>query len=525
MSKHLLRTGAIATLAAAALVLSACAPAAPGPGPGPDDPAAEPRAGGDLVLARMDDITTLMPTATSLNADIWSLQLILETLVTPSEDGTEIRPLLAEKWEQSEDGLSWTFFLREGVTFSNGDPLTSADVKFSIEQASAPEIAFAYINDPITSIETPDDLTVVLHTAEPWAPTLAAMALYTNSIIPADYAGMSAADYARAPIGTGPFVFDSWQQGVSLKLAKNENYWRENRPYLDSVTFMVVADENTRALQLQGGAIHVNEGVSYSSVSQLSAQAGIELGEFPSSRVDFLNFNHGVAPFDDPHVRRAIAHAIDRKAIAEAVLYGVGEPAESFLSPSLWAHNPATGALDYDLDAAKAEMAKSTVPDGFSTTLVSFAGNGTIEATAQVVQAALAELNIDVKIQSLDFGSAVDTIINGNYELAFIWATSDTVDPDQMSRYLATIDGGSFSNFSWFENTEIEELAGQAARATAQEDRQQFYDKIQAIYNAELPALPLYYSPSLFSHSPSVRDFSVLPTGNYQLADTWLVTD
>ncbi|MBO0812646.1 MAG: ABC transporter substrate-binding protein, partial [Microlunatus sp.] len=275
---------------------------------------AQPQAGGDLVMARAEEPTSLVPWVPTDNASIWTIEEIYDTLLVPAADGKSVKPSLATSWKQSADKLSWTFTLRKGVTFSNGAPLTSADVKFSIDQASNKDNPFAFINDVIDSVSTPDDHTVVIKTKQPWSPLPADMALYANSIVPKDFGGMSEDQFAKKPIGTGPFAFDHWTKGQEIKLVKNPKYWMPGRPYLNSVTFTVVTDSNTRATQLQSGQAQINEFPAYSSIQGLEGKNGIQVGKFQSSRTDYLVMNNDKKPFDDINVRKAIAQSVDRQA-------------------------------------------------------------------------------------------------------------------------------------------------------------------------------------------------------------------
>ncbi|HEY0475646.1 MAG TPA: ABC transporter substrate-binding protein, partial [Kribbella sp.] len=321
-------------------------------------------------MARADEPSSLVPSVPTDNASIWCMEEIYDTLLVPSQDGLKVEPSLATSWKQSADRLSWTFTLRDGVTFSNGQPLTSADVKFSIDQNRKQDAPFYFLDAVISDIQTPDAKTVVLKTKVPWAPLPSTMALYANSIVPANYGGKSAAAFGQAPIGSGPFAFDHWTKGSELKLVKNAKYWDTGKPKLDSVTFTVVADSNTRSTQLAGGQIQINEFPPYSTIKAVKAQPRLKVDTFSSSEVDYLGMNTSRKPFDDVNVRRAIAQAVDKNAIRSAVLFGNGDIATTFLSPATWGHNSTDKGLSFDLTAAKATLAKSAYPNGFKATLV-----------------------------------------------------------------------------------------------------------------------------------------------------------
>ena len=280
-----------------------------------------PKRGGDLVFARHRDNTGLDPGAAVETDTIYVLDHIFETLFATSADGASVDPWLASGSEVSEDGKSWTVTLREGVEFSNGQPMTSADVKWSIQRA-IDEAAFGFLLSAIESIETPDDMTVVFNTSFPWAPFLADLSVWAAAIMPADYAGMSAEEFFENPIGTGPFLFDEWVPGEYIRLVRNDNYWQEGKPYVDSVTWTQVPDDNTRVLQLEGGQAHIVQNVPLNLLDSLNEKDGITATTFPATTVYWVSFNTTIEPFNDRHVRRAIAHAIDQDAIANAACSG-----------------------------------------------------------------------------------------------------------------------------------------------------------------------------------------------------------
>lgn len=501
-------------------VLAGCGGGGPAAGGGTDD--SQPQAGGDLVMARSVEPTSLVPTVPTDNAAIWTMEEMYDTLLAPSKDGKSLRPSLATKWKQSSDKLSWTFDLRKGVKFSNGQPLTSADVKFSIDQASKKDAPFSFINAVIDKVSAPDESTVVVTTKTPWSPLPSDMALYANSVVPKDYAGMSVDEFAKKPIGSGPFKFDHWTKGQEIKLVKNPNYWRADRPYLNSVTFSIVGDSNTRATQVQSGQIQINEGPDYSSIKGLEGQSGVKVGKFPSSSVSYLTMNNERKPFNDPDVRKAIAHAVDRNALNKAVLFGNGKPATSYLTPALWAHDDSIKPPAYDLAAAKASLAKSSQPNGFSTTLLISSGDADSLSSAQLVQSSLGKIGIKIKIKTLDASANYAARQAGDFDISFTNCTTDIIDPDEIIRFAGLYDGGSHAVYSFYKNPKLDKLADQATKITDRAKRKAIYDQIQQQVNEDSPHVPLYYTPAMYSYSDKVHDFKTLPTGNYNLVDVWL---
>ncbi len=520
------RAVVLSIVASAALVLSACGSksgtTAAGSSSGAGTTAAAAAAGGDLVMARADEATSMLPWVPTDNASIWIIEEIYSTLLVPSADGLKVQPSLASKYVQSKNGLSWTFTLRDGATFSNGSPVTSADVKFSIDQNRKKDAPFNFLDQVITDIKTPDAKTVVFTTKVPWAPLPSIMALYANSIVPNNYGGKTAEAFNSAPIGSGPFVFDHWTKGSELKLRKNPKYWDTGKPKLDSVTFTVVADSNTRATQLAGGQIQINEYPPYSTVKALKAQPSVKVDAFPSSEVDYFSFNVAHKPFDDVKVRKAIAQAIDKDAIKSAVLFGNGETATTFFSPAQWSHDATDKALPFNLDAAKATLATSSVPTGFKTTMTISAGNQNQSSIAQLVQANLAKIGITVTLQTLDPSAVQDAKKAANYDMGLGLYTTDVIDPDEIARFAGTYDGGPNMLYTQYNNRELSKLADSAASNQDQATRKTYYDKMQKIVLDAAPYIPLYYAPSVYSYSTKVQGFQPGATGNYFLENVSL---
>lgn len=482
-----------------------------------------PQKGGDLVMLRAEQLRTLMPSEPSDNASIWVIEEVFDTLLQPKPDGSGVVPDLATSWSQSSDGLDWTFNLRHGVLFTNGQPMTSKDVKFSIEETSKPSSPFAFINASIDKITTPDDYTVVIHTKMPFAPLPSDMAIFANSIVPYNYAGMKPADFAKHPIGTGAFMLKSWTPGVESTFVRNPHYWREGRPYLDSITFKTVADSNTRANEVQGGQAQIDEFPAYSSIAALQNSGGaVNVGTFASSRVDFLSLNNTKKPLDDVNVRRAIASAVDKDTLVKVVLFGHGKPAGAYMSPSSWSNDPSIKGYPYDMKAAKAYLAKSSVPNGFSTTIMVYSGNSDQQTMAQIIQASLAKLGIKITIQTLDPSAAYDAQQNGNYDMSFSYDTTDIVDPDEIIRFTGAYDGGSNALYSFYKNKQIDDWIAQAATLNDQAARQKLYFKVEEQWHQDEPDVPLFYVPEVYAYGGNVHDFHPYVTGNYGLADVWM---
>ncbi len=477
-----------------------------------------PKAGGSVIIARDRDSVDMDKTMVFSNASIWVYVQIYEGLTVGSKDGRSVEPWLAKSWKQSADKLTWTFDLRTDVKFSNGTPMTSADVKFSLDQASSTKGGWEFINSAIASVTTPNASTVVIKTKYPWAPLLADLACPSNGIIPNKYGGRTRAAFYKSPVGTGPFQWDTWNKGSKLTLKKNPNYWRAGLPLLDSVTWQVVPDDNTRNVMIQGKTAQINENPPLSSVQQLKGVNGVNVQLFPSTRTDYILMNEKRAPYDDVHVRRAISYAIDRATLVKNVLFGNGQVANSFMMPTVPFYDKNTPGQQYDMAKAKAEMALSKVPKGFSTTFLAQSGDSTDAAIAQILQASLKELGITMKITNVD-GSAAHDLQNAlNYDISHSYWTMDIADPDELVQFAVLPEGGGHSFETSYTNLKAQALAKQAEKTFDPAVRQKLYSQLQALLanDAFLPAL--FYQPLPYALRDEVTGFFVKPTGLYDMA-------
>ena len=227
----------------------------------------------------------------------------------------------------SSNGKTWTFVLRQGVKFSDGKPVTPADVVFSIHRAATDSAGpLSFLDFAIKSITTSGSRTVTFELSQPWAPFLSDISVFANSIMPKEFGGETEAAFFANPVGTGPFVLKSFQKGAGALLTRNKNYWQSGKPYLDEVNFSYIPDDNQRVEQLRGGEVDVIASVPPAQVASLKSTPSLVLKEFGSWAVDLLFFNEKLPMFKDRHVRRAIAHAINIPLVARFSTSGTAQP-------------------------------------------------------------------------------------------------------------------------------------------------------------------------------------------------------
>ena len=473
--------------------------------------------GGTLVFARPADIRSLDPTAVFDNPSIWAQEQLYETLYTVTADGKGVRPWLATRYTISRDRRTWTFTLRPGVRFSNGRPLRAADVAYSIERARKSKNGFGPIDAAIASVRAPDDRTVVVRTRYPWAPLVADLSLFVNGIVPRDLGGQSPAEFFRHPVGTGPFTVSAWRRGDALRLRRNPYYWQRGKPYLDQVEFSVVADDATRLARLSAGDAQIVESQPAAATALRHAHDATA-AVFPSTRIDVLLPNERYKPLADVHVRRAIAFAIDRAAIVGAVLAGQGRPANSTFPERVPFYNPRNHGLAFDPARAREELARSAYPHGFKLEFLT-SSDPNYTDVARGVQQELAPLGIDVTIRTVPPTDLFGLQQKFDYQLSVDVWTMDIPDPDEYAVYSLNPGGGAHSFYTDFGDPRMTALVERAQRTFSRAARRALYAQIQRLADADVPQIPLYYSPLVYGVATNVHGFRVYPLGNYHLED------
>ncbi len=512
-------------LALAALTVAGCGSSSSGgsgSGGGSSSTAGTPVHGGNLVIARTADSQSMNNTTVFDNESIWVFENIFQTLYTVSSDGKSVNPQLATGYTVSKDKKTYTFTLRKGVDFSTGTPMTSKDVVFSIDQARKAAKGWGYIDTAIKNVAADGTGKVIVTLKYPWAPLLADLSLFANGIVPANYGGKSETAFYTAPVGTGPFKWDYWHKGSALKLVANPHYWQSGKPYLNSVTWTDTPNDNTRQNEVISGEASVDEFPAWSTVSSLKTNPQVTMDLFPSTRTDYVIFNDTKAPFNNVDVRQAINYAIDRKALIKAVLFGNGTPANSLFPPQVPYYNKATPGEQLDLAKAKAALAKSPDPHGFSTTLLIPSGESDDSTIAQIIQADLAKIGIKVNIQQQD-QNAVETAYEAlKYDMTLTYWTMDIPDPDELATFAVDPSAGSKSFFTGYSNPTIIGEAHQAEKTLSTTTRGKLYDQLQDNVAASAYMSFLYYSPFAYATAKNVHGFSVTPLGNYDLGNTWM---
>ncbi len=382
--------------------------------------APEPVSGGTVNIAITAEPPGWDPTAsTSQEIARVTYHNIFEGLVRFSENGT-IVPALAESWVVSDDGLTWTFTIRQGVKFHDGSDLQLSDIVAKFERAKDPDSGHTHSKyyKAIESITAGDNNTVVFKLSEPSSSLLYNLARPDSIIYPA----AKQESQASHPIGTGPFMFDEYIEGSEVRLVKNPNYYIAGVPYLDAVNFKIMPDPDTRFSALQSGDIDlIGTSLPPEQYLQVGSMAGLKGTSGSATTEITVGMNESKAPFNNKLVRRAIQHAIDKQAIVDGAMFGLGTVIGTHMSPSEPYYIDLSQQYDYNPSKAKELLAEAGYPNGFSMKFELPEPYNIERRSGQVVAQQLAEVGIKVDLSVVDWGTWIERIYLGHdYDMTII---------------------------------------------------------------------------------------------------------
>lgn len=437
---------------------------------------------------------------------------IFDGLLVGDTDGT-LKPSLAEDYNVSEDGLTYTFTLREGVTFHNGDPLTVEDVQYSFERLMGTETGEPLSSnfDNIASLDAPDEKTFVIKLKEPNSAFLSYLTALHSAIIPKSNDGK----HNENPIGTGPFQYSSYSPENNMVLVKNENYWKEGLPYLDKVTFTFQPDDQTALLSLQAGEMDI-VAVGSHRVQEVENQFNIQYQD--SNSVLLVGYNQQREPFNDVRVRQAINYAVNKDDVIEAAFSGYATKLGSNMSPAAGeVHKEGLeDAYVRDVEKAKQLLADAGYADGFSTTLSISSHAALYTNVAQVVVENLKEVGIDVEIEVVEWGVWLERIYQGrDYDMTIIDFTGELSPYETIERYQSNASG----NFFNFTNPEFDGLMKDVLSESDIDRQTEIYHRAQEILSEEAAAVYLADYQIIWALNPDLEGYKLYPYFFHDLSE------
>ncbi|MGY1642894.1 ABC transporter substrate-binding protein [Geodermatophilus sp. SYSU D00703] len=488
-------------LAAGALVLSAC-----GGGESVDTGGGGGGGGGGgdnvLVAAVAAQPDQFDPHVTTAYPSFQVLENVYDTLVVPNPEDLTMEPSLATEWETSEDGLTWTFTLRDGVTFHDGSEFDSADVVYSYRRIIDEELSNAYRFANVTAVEAPDPQTVVLRLSQPTPNLLERIGSFKGMAILPDGAA-DQVDLTTEAVGTGPFRLES-SDASSTVLTAYEDHWG-GAPSVDGVEFRYITEPAAALTALQNGEVQWTDNIPPQQIESLEGDDSIELQTTPSVDYWYMSMNYERPPFDNRDVRRAISFAVDRAAVAEAAWFGAAQPNQTAIPQDSFFYSD-YAPFDRDPDQARQLLAQAGVQTPLTMGLMVTDEFPETVTAAQVVASQLEEVGITVEIETLDFATWLDRQGQGDFD-AFLLGWLGNLDPAAYYQE-QHVTGGS-NNYQGYSNPEVDALLQQGATATDDAARKQAYDQAAQLIVDDVSYLYLYNPDVVQAWAPGLAGYQI----------------
>jgi len=447
-------------------------------------------------------------------------ELLFDALLTRDEH-LNVQPGLAERWE-IPDPLTYIFHLHRGVTFHDGRPLTSRDVKWTFDSLldgkirSTKSAAYRFVDH----IDAPNEFTVVFRLKEPNATLLWNLSEGAIGIVP--YGMLE--EITRNPMGSGPFKFVSAEQDKEIVVERNNNYWGA-KARLARVRFTVVPDATTRALELRkGSADAAINALTSDTIVALERQSNLQVERAPGTVLSYLAFNLRDRTLQDVRVRQAIAYAIDRGPLLEYIWRGFAQPARSVLPPQSWAYDPNVTAYPHNPEKAREmlDAAGYRARDGirFHLTMKTSTEEST-RLLAAVLQQQLRDVGIALDIRTFEFATFFADVTSGAFQVYSLRWIGGNQDPDIFELcFHSNRFPPKGANRGFYSNPRIDSLIDEARRQTDQNVRKRLYAEVQEVLAQDVPYIDLWYFDNVLVHTRRVRNVTLNPSGNYDFLKT-----
>lgn len=481
----------------------------------------------------------LFTTGTTFDA---SSQTIFDRLVEFKRGTTEIEPGLAQSWDISADGKTYTFHLRKGVKFqtlkgkftpsrnfdaddvifSFGRMLNSKNPYHKVGGGSYEYFDGMGMDKLIKKITKVDDYTVKFELSEPNAPFLADLAMDFASIFSAEQANQllkagTPEKLDQNPSGTGPFIKVAYRKDSVIRYIANKNYWR-GAPKIDRLVFSITPDASVRYAKLKANECQVMPFPNPADIQEMAKDPNIKLLKKPGLNIGYMAFNVTHKPFDNVKVRRALSYAINKKAIIKAIYQGAGEVAKNPIPPTMWSYNDKV--KDYNYDPAKAKaLLKEAGHSHFKTTLwampVQRPYNPNARRMAEMIQADWKKVGVDAKIVSYEWGEYLKRARKGEADAILMGWTGDNGDPDNFLNVLLSCQAVGNSNYGRWCYKPFDKIVQKAAKVSDKAERTKLYKKAQVVFKQQAPWVTIAHSVVYEPVRKNVQNYKVDPFGKH----------
>jgi len=465
-----------------------------------------------LVIAIDSDVATLHPTDHTTSNELDIETQIYDPLMRITLDGsTEPQPRIATSYEISEDGLTYTFHLRDDVTFHDGSPLTAEDVKFSAELYQQSIYQNARVAG-LASIEVIDDYTIAFTTESVYSPFFENIAdmhvaskAYFDSVTPEEF--------ANNPIGSGPYKFVSHEMGNKIILQAYEGYYL-GEASIKEITYKIIPDDATVAVALQTGEVGFAS-ISEVNYGNLENVEGIVIDTVPMSRFGFVAMNHEKYPYSEIPFRQAVAYAIDRQNMVDLALDGFGTVNSNILSPLRFGYSEDMPEYTYDPEKSKELLAGMGLTTPYDLGTMYVAENYSMQA--QILQNDLANVGLNVTIEILEFNAYLDKLMSGEYGISVLAMSLEGSTQEFELAFNSDYIGGA--NNARYNNPEIDALFAEAVAAEDEAARYEMYKEIFTRVQEDAVYVVMYNTIGLYAHSADLTCHPFVLEGRYYVYD------
>ena len=466
---------------------------------------------------------------------------IYNRLAEFEKGGTAAGPALATGWDVSEDGLTYTFHLRDGVKFHTTKWFTPTrdfnadDVLFTFNRMLDREHPFrkAYptefpyftgmsLDKNIVSVEKTDPMTVVMKLKSVDAAFIQNIAMSFAAILSAEYADQllksgKPSDINQKPVGTGPYMFQRYQKDSNIRYAANKDYWDPSQVKLKSLIFSINVDASARMQKLRKNECQVSLNPRPADVESLKQDPKLQVITKPGFNLGYIAYNVKHKPFDQLEVRQALDMAVNKDSILTAVYQGAGQKAVNAMPPTQWSYDETITDAPYNPEKAKEMLKAAGVKEGTEITLwampVQRPYNPNAKLMAEMLQSDWAKIGLKVKIVSYEWGEYIKRTKNGEHDISLIGWTGDNGDPDNWLGTLYSCDAIGGNNYSMWCNAQYDAIINQAKNVTDREQRTALYKQAQHMIKQQVPITPIAHSTVNQPLNADVKGFTVSPFG------------
>ena len=455
-----------------------------------------------VVVGIQQDLDSLDPHRVEAAGTREVLFNVFEGLVKPNSSG-EMKGAVAESYTVNAEGTEYTFVLRQGVKFHNGQTVTAEDVKYSLDRAAGklPGQEAPLVSDfkTVDQIEIVDDKTIKLTLSSPNTEFIAFM---TVAIIPKDYD-----DQAKNPVGTGPYKYVSFTPQDSFVMTRFDDYWG-TKPYIKDVTFRIITNADSIVLALKAGTIDIYPYLTHQQAKELTKDFNIEVG--PTNLVQALFLNNDKAPFDNADVRRALNMAMNPKEIIDSVFGGYGNEIGSHFIPAfkLYYDETTKDIYQFDVEGAKKLLADAGYPDGFTFEITAPSNYEPHCKTAEVLADQFKKIGVTAKIKKVDWSTWLSDVYNGrNFEATVVGVDAKLAPGDLMKRFRTD----ASNNFINYKNPEFDKLYNKAIVSTSQDEKVDLYHQMQQMLAKDAASVYIQDPAKLVAVKKGIEGFLFYP--------------